>query len=303
VWIGRALNLKSYDLGYDNPARFVVSGRFLNTTYTERPIEDYADASLFLGTVGYSVRHYYKDKYLFGFGRTEDVPTGTLLSLTAGYELNELGNRRYYGLRASSGLYSVRRGYLYLSGEYGSFVRQRDRDWQQGLLSTQVLFFTRLYNTGNYQWRHFLWNRMDLGFDRRPGEQLLSIEGERGLRGFRTDGTLRGTSRFVVNYEATMYTPVSFLGFRLAGVAFADVAWLATTPGRESPFIDKPFTGIGLGLRFRNEYTALRTIQILFGFYPRGQLTNNGYRIFESSGAYYDFSDFNFTRPGVAPYQ
>ncbi|MBC6607045.1 hypothetical protein H8B13_09460 [Hymenobacter sp. BT188] len=303
IWLGRALRLKSYDLGYENPARFVVSARFLNTTYGERPIKDYADASLFLGTIGYSVRRYYKDKYLFGFGRTEDVPTGTLLSLTAGYELNELGNRRYYGVRAASGLYSVRRGYLYLSGEFGTFVRQRDRDWQQGLLSTQALYFTRLYTTGNYQWRHFLWNRMDLGFDRRPGEQLLSIEGERGLRGFRSDGTLRGTSRFVLNYEATMYTPVSFLGFRLAGVAFADAAWLATTPGRDSPFLDKPFTGFGLGLRFRNEYTALRTIQILFGFYPRGQLTNNGYRIFENSGAYYDFSDFNFTRPGVAPYQ
>lgn len=303
VWLGRSLRLKSYDLGYENPARFVVSGRFVNTTYTVRPIEDYADASLFLGTIGYSVRRYYKDKYLFGFGRTEDVPTGTLLSLTGGYELNELGNRRYYGVRASSGVYSQRRGYLYLSGEFSSFVRQQDRDWQQGLLSTQVLYFTRLYNTGNYQWRHFLWNRVDLGFDRRPGEQLLSIEGDRGLRGFRTDGTLRGTSRFVVNYETTMYTPVSFLGFRLAGVAFADVAWLGTTPRRASPFLDKPFTGFGLGLRFRNEYTALRTIQILFGYYPRGQLTNNGYRIFENSGAYYDFSDFNFSRPGVTPYQ
>ncbi len=60
---------------------------------------------------------------------------------------------------------------------------------------------------------------------------------------------------------------------------------------------------VGGGLRFRNEYTALRTIQILFGYYPRGQLTNNGYRIFENSGAYYDFSDFNFSRPGVTPYQ
>ncbi|UYZ61516.1 BamA/TamA family outer membrane protein [Hymenobacter weizhouensis] len=304
AWLGRALRLRSYDLGFENPGRIIVSGRMIRTSFARKPTEDYLNANLLLGTVGYSVRRYYKDKYLFGFGRTEDVPTGTLVSLTSGYELNEQADRHYYGLRLSYAGYHPRRGYLYLNGEYGSYLRRRGNDWQQGLLSGEALYFTRLYHTGNLQWRHFLWHRGSLGLNRRPGEQLLSIEGDRGLRGFRPEGQLRGTSRFVVNYEATMFTPLSFLGFRMAAIAFADVAWLnARSPSRVLPFYETPYTGFGVGLRFRNEYAALRTFQLTFGYYPRGLGSAGGFRIFENSRPYYDFSDFSFGQPGVVRYE
>jgi hypothetical protein len=304
VWLGRALPLRSYDLGYENPARLILAARILRTDYSVRPNAQYFNSSTTLGTVGYSLRRYYKDKYLFGFGRTEDIPTGTLLSATVGYEVNDQSHRHYYGVRASTASYGSRRGYLYLSGEFGSFVRQSNNRWQQGLASAEVLYFTRLYHAGNYQWRHFLWNRTAIGFNRRLGEQLLAIEGERGLRGFEPATNLRGTSRVVLNYETTVYTPLSFLGFRLAGLIFADAAWLnVSTPNRALPFHDKPYTGFGVGLRFRNEYLPLRTFQILFGFYPRGLGNPNGYRIYESSRSYYDFSDFSFGEPSIARYE
>ncbi|GAB3234711.1 hypothetical protein GCM10027346_23790 [Hymenobacter seoulensis] len=304
VWAGRALRMKSYDLGYENPGRFIVSGRVIRTSYEQKAYPEDLTANLLLGTFGYSVRRYYKDKYLFGFGRTEDIPTGTLVSLTSGYEFNEARNRRYYSFRLAYAGYHPQRGYLYLNGEVGTFVRNRGNDWQQGLIAGELLYFTRLYHTGNYQWRHFFWQRSSIGLNRRPGEQLLSIAGERGLRGFRPDGLLAGTSRVTFNYEATLFTPVSFLGFRMAGIAFADVAWLnARTPNRPLPFFEAPYTGFGLGLRFRNEYAALRTFQISFGFYPRGMSAPNGIRIFENSRPYYDFSDFSFAQPSVLVYQ
>ncbi|WP_169515098.1 hypothetical protein [Hymenobacter norwichensis] len=303
LWVGRSLPLRSYDLGYENPGRMIVSGRLLRTNYTTRPDPNYFNSSAFLGTIGYSVRRYYKDKYLFGFGRTEDIPTGTLLSATLGYELNDQGSRNYYGARISTASYNPRKGYLYLSGEFGSYVRPATNDWQQGLISTEVLYFTRLYHTGNYQWRHFLWSRNAIGLHRRPGELLLSIDGERGLRGFRGPYDLRGTSRLVLNYETTVYTPVSFLGFRLAGVLFADAAWLNTKTKRTLPIHEKPYLGFGAGLRLRNEYMPIRTFQILLGYYPRGLTDASGYRIYESSRPYYDFSDFSFGQPGIAQYE
>ncbi|MBC6697653.1 BamA/TamA family outer membrane protein [Hymenobacter puniceus] len=304
VWVGRSLPLPSYDLGYENPARLIVAARLQRSSFSARPTPDYLDASAVLGTVGYSVRRYYKDKYLFGFGRTEDIPAGTLLSATVGYEMNRQQNRHYYGLRASTASYSPRGGYLYMSGEFGSFVRRPSNDWQQGLVSTELLYFTRLYHRGNFQWRHFLWSRNAIGLNRRPGEQLLAINGDRGLRGFSPATDLRGTSRVVLNYETTVFTPVSFLGFRLAMLVFADAAWLNTrTPGRTLPFHDKPYTGFGAGLRFRNEYLPIRTFQLLLGFYPRGLATPNGFSIYESSRSYYDFSDFSFGQPGVVRYE
>ncbi|GGF14585.1 hypothetical protein [Hymenobacter cavernae] len=317
LWVGRAFHLRSYDLGYENPGRYILAGRLLHTNYTLVPdsakiqlntngyndVLGYNDALLGLATVGYSVRRYYKDKYLFGFGRTEDIPTGMLATFTTGYELNSRQDRRYYGVRMAYASYSLRRGYLYVNGEFGSYLRRPENDWQQGQLTGELLYFTRLFHTGNYQWRHFLWLRSSLGFHRRPGEQLLTFDSRRGVRGFRSDTELRGQSRFILNYETTMFTPVSILGFRLAGVAFIDAAWLATKPGREMPFYDRPYTGFGLGLRFRNEYTAIRNIQILLGFYPRGQTNGSGFRIFENTSNYYNFSDFNFAQPGIIRYE
>ena len=316
AWLGRAFRLRSYDLGYESPGRLIVSGRVLRSDYHARPAYDssrtaprFRTSTLLLGTVGYSVRRYYKDRYLFGFGRTEDVPTGTLLSLTTGFDASREIPRRYLSGRIAAAGYSPRSGYLYASAELGAFQRTAGAErggWEQGLLNVETLYFTRLLHRGNYQFRHSLVSHMLLGINRLETERLFSgVSGEQGLRGFRPGQTLLPTSRFVLNYETTMFTPLSFLGFRLAGVAFADAAWITTRTGGGSPFgrSSVPYTGFGLGLRFRNEFTALRTFQILVGFYPRGQLAPNGLRLFESSREAYQFSDFSFGQPGVATYQ
>jgi hypothetical protein len=100
-----------------------------------------------------------------------------------------------------------------------------------------------------------------------------------------------------------VYTPLSLLGFRMAVLAFADVAFINQTIGGGSPFGSQtPYTGFGIGFRFRNELTVLRTFQLLLGFYPRGQLSNNGYRLFETSRDSYQFSDFSFGQPSVVRY-
>ncbi|GAA4372410.1 hypothetical protein [Hymenobacter koreensis] len=300
AWLGRAFRLRSYDLGFDNPARIILATRLIRTDFTERPSPNYRNGTLGLLSVGYSVRHYYKDRYLFGFGRTEDVPTGTLLTVTGGYDLNRTLARPYFGTRVAAAGFSPLRGYLYVSGEIGRFLE--NGHWTEGIFNGEALAFTRLYHMANWQLRHFFWTRALIGIERQPGDLPLIIEGSRGVRGFQPDGLLRGSSRFVVNYETNLFTPVSFLGFRLAGVAFADVAWLSTN-GRESPFQQKPYSGFGMGLRFRNEYLAVSTIQIMLGFYPRGIADGNGLRIFESSRSYYQFNDFSFGQPGITRYE
>ncbi|RZK16513.1 MAG: hypothetical protein EOO56_19770, partial [Hymenobacter sp.] len=140
LWVGRALRLRSYDLGYENPGRIIVAASMLHENHTTNPSNtpDDRTRTLYLGTVGFSVRRYYKDKYLFGFGRTEDVPAGTLLSFTAGVETNPVGARRYFDARVATAGYSVRQGYLYGSVDFGSFQRIADGGWEQGLLSGQL---------------------------------------------------------------------------------------------------------------------------------------------------------------------
>ncbi len=304
LWVGRALRLRSYDLGYENPGRLIVATRFTRTDYTASPSPDYRNTSLILGTLGYSVRRYYKDHYLFGFGRTEDVPTGTLLSFTAGLDANHVVPRRYFDVRLAAAVFSPRHGYLFGNVEFGSFQRLADHNvWEQGLLNVQTSYFTHLYHLGNYQYRHFLGITTTTGFNRRPGELLQGISDERGIRGFSPSVPVRATSRFAFNYESTVFTPLSLLGFRLAGIVFADAAWVGERPGGGTPFGGVPYTGFGLGLRLRNEFTALRTFQILLGYYPRGLVSANGLYLFETARETLTFTDFGIGAPGVTVYQ
>ena len=313
VWVGRALRLRSYDMGFENPGRIIVAARVYNTNYSAIPnpdastgltAPDYRNGTLLLGTVGYSVRRYYKDRYLFGFGRTEDIPTGTLLSFTAGYDVNSVVPRRYLDLRVAAATFSTNSGYLYGAIDLGAYqILNSTRNWEQGLLSTELTSFTKLYHIGNWQYRHFLTSKGTIGFDRRPGELLQGITNERGLRGFSPTQPILATSRFVVSYETTLFTPLSLLGFRLAGLAFADAAWTSDQPRGGSPFRGAPYSGFGLGLRFRNEFTALRTFQLLIGYYPRGISAPNGVRMFETARETVTFTDFGLGQPGTGLYQ
>jgi hypothetical protein len=299
IWLGRSFRFKSYNLGYEPRGRMILGLRYTRTDFTDKPSESFQDNTLILGSLGYSIRKYYKDRYLFGFGRTEDIPAGSLLSVTGGYENGDLRNRQYLGASLSLAKYRPSFGYLYGKLSYGSFVRQDQ--WEQGVVQLESLYFTRLREWGNWKLRHFVWGRGTWGINRHP-EELLSINNENGLRGFRSD-LLRGSRRVAVNYEANLYTPFSFFGFKLATVLFIDAAWLSNG-NKSSPFKTAPYRGYGIGLRFRNEYLSFSTIQFSLSYYP--QLPPNesvdSFRILSNSRPYYDFRDFRFERPGVAEF-
>ncbi|WP_162053778.1 BamA/TamA family outer membrane protein [Pontibacter pamirensis] len=299
AWLGRSFRFKSYNLGYEPRSRLILGLRFTRTDFTIKPSESFQDNTLVMGSLGYSIRKYYKDRYLFGFGRTEDIPTGTLLSLTTGYEKGDLRDRKYFGASVSMAKYQTDFGYLYGKASYGSFVR--DSQWEQGVLQLETLYFTKLSEWGNWKLRQFFWGRGTWGINRNP-EELLSINDESGLRGFRST-LLRGSRRVALNYEANLYTPFSLFGFKLATVVFADFAWLSSRH-ESSPFKGVPYRGYGVGLRFRNEYLSFSTIQFSVSYYPQLPVNEEikAFRIFNTSRPYYDFQDFQFTRPGVADF-
>ncbi|WP_299756641.1 hypothetical protein [uncultured Pontibacter sp.] len=299
AWLGRTLKFKSYNLGYEPRGRIILGARVINTNYSITPTENFQDNTLMMGSVGYSIRKYYKDRYIFGFGRTEDIPVGTLFSVTGGYQDGDIWDRRYFGTSLSFAKYGTNFGYLYSRVGYGTFIR--DDRWEQGVLDVETLFITRLAEWGNWKLRHYLLGRGTLGINRNP-EELLSIDNESGVRGFRSD-LVRGTRRASFNYEANLFTPLSLLGFRLATFVYADLAWLSVG-NQSSPFQEKPYRSYGIGFRFRNEFTSFSTIQITLGYYPQLPPSSNmrDFRLYESSAPFYDFRNFEFGRPGVAEF-
>ena len=294
-WLGRAYSLRTYDLERTNQPRLVTAGRVISTAYARgTEVPELRNTTLLLGSVGLSFRRYYKDRYLFQFGRTEDIPAGNLLSFTGGYEYSALQSRPYAGAKAALGHYRARFGYLYAATEISAY--RRAARWEQGLLSAEIQYFTPRALLGTWQWRQFFWARATLGY-RRGADELLNINQQDGLRGFRS-GSLRGQRRVVLNYESTLFTPLSFLGLRVAGVFFTDLAWLSPTDN-SSPFRAAPYPGVGIGLRLRNDYIAFRTIQLLLGFYPNRPASEDiaPIRLYEAARPFVPFRDFGFSQP------
>ena len=95
---------------------------------------------------------------------------------------------------------------------------------------------------------------------------LLDINNTFGLEGFVADSLL-GTKRLHGRYEMVVFTNWKILGFKIAPIVFADLAFLA--PKDKFLFYDKPYLGLGTGVRTRNENLVFGTIALKFFYYPR----------------------------------
>ncbi|RYD73713.1 MAG: hypothetical protein EOP53_19605 [Sphingobacteriales bacterium] len=254
--------------------------------------ELFHNETVYLGSVGYSFREYYKDRFIFGFGRTEDIPLGKQAVYTAGIS-NVDGIKRFYsGIKLSYAKTHSSLGYLYSSIETGGYLH--NKDVEQGVVGLQILYFTNLIPVGRWQIRQFWLNRFTLGYNRKPGEQLNINEGQ-GLRVFASD-RIGGTQKLVSNYELNFFTPYTPLGFRIVPVVFVDFALIGT---KDNPFYNSRFyQGYGLGVRLKNEHLVFRTFQLSLHYYPGAKdFGTKEFKYFHTEHSYYSFPGFEIGAP------
>jgi hypothetical protein len=298
LWAGYAANFGKQK----NERTYYGAARILNTIYTKHPQSDsfklaYQNYTILLGSVGYSFRRFIKDNFIFGLGRTEDIPIGKSLSLTAGYEYGQIVNRPYFGIRGAVSHYIQTLGYLSGSLELGGF--RLLNHWQDEVITGEILFYSKLISLGSWRWRHFFWDRITYGYNTAPGK-ILNINKREGIRGFSGDYIV-GNKKFVINYESAFFTPYNILGFRTAFVLFGDFAFIGMN--QESLFKSKFYQAFGLGFRFRNEHLIFRTIQFTFAYYPGvKKIDERQFKFFEDSRNFYQFTNFQFSRPRVVEF-
>jgi hypothetical protein len=242
--------------------------RFINDNIFRRPDIDsqsyYAlqKKSIFLGSVAYSRQKYFKTNLLYSYGRTEDIPYGSMFRLTAGIERNEFKHRYYISPEFSFGTSAANLGYIGFYGGYGTFINISKAE--QGVLSLKTLFYSNLVNIGRQRVRNFVNIDYTRGFNRYSDEEL-NIPGENGFAGFRND-SIMGGQRIRLSLESVIFTPGNFYGFRFAFFGFANLAFLAGTNQIISS--GSTVTGFGLGIRIRNDNLVFKTFQIRIGYYP-----------------------------------
>jgi hypothetical protein len=184
------------------------------------------------------------------------------MSILAGWQnLLDL-QRAYIGLDAEKSFVHSGGNFYTLSFRAGGFPHQGK--WEDATL----LLSGKLFSKPKFYKKFLIRQSADLDFTyvfNQRTNTLLDIDYTFGVEGFATDSLL-GTKRLHARYELVLYSPWKILGFRLAPLVFTDVAIIA--PHNKPLFYDKPFVGLGAGVRTRNENLVFGTIELKCFYYP-----------------------------------
>lgn len=265
-WIGYNIGANS---NHDRSRHFVAvrafDQRFSRVPWQPREQERllYSDQRFVLASATFFKRNFYTARYIYGFGRTEDVPYGHNVSLTGGWTRQRGIDRPYLGIEAEKSLVS-RLGEFYTFGvRAGGFMENAGLEDATLLLSGEIT--SRLIPQGLFLFRQAIKLDYTRVFRQRTSIPL-DINNEFGLQYFRAD-SLFGTKRFNIHSETIAFSPWQFLGFRFAPFTFGEMAMISGD--EESIFSDKPFFGFGGGIRTRNENLIFGTVELRFVYYPR----------------------------------
>lgn len=304
AWVGRSFKLFFGSADLRARARLVLAVRYTAYDYLKRPRlqadtnQIYQDTRATLVSLGFSNRRYQRDLLIYGFGRTEDVPTGSLAAGEIGFDNAELGQRVYLGFNYSKARY-YKFGYMYGLVNVGGFAKKRGLE--QGVLNLETNYFTNLKTLGrDWNARYFLTLKYTLGIGRFPNEYFNITERGAGFEGV-SSSSLRGTKKLVFNFESVFFSPINFLGFRVAPFAFTNLGLVAFD---EQPLFKSPvYQGFGVGFRFRNENLTFDTFQIRLGFYPNVPNNPNALRFAFDGIAPLRFRDFNTQAPEIVQFR
>lgn len=253
-------------------SRHFVALRTFHQHFTERPLQLpernnalYNDRSFVLGGITFFKQNYYTTHYVYGFGRTEDIPYGHHISIYTGWTRQLRLKRAYMGVDIDRSVVNHHGDFYTLVFRAGGFINDDEPE------DVATLLF------GTFTSRLLVWDPLlirqsvSAGVARIFNHRIsvpLDINNEFGLRAFAADSLL-GTMRFHINSETVVFTPLKLLGFRFAPFAFAEMAALSPLRQSQRPLPGKAFFGFGGGIRTRNENLVFGTVEFRVIYYPR----------------------------------
>lgn len=230
--------------------------------FAENPNPVYSNRTFVLGGLTFFRQNFYTARYIYGFGRTEDIPYGHTMSVYFGWA-------RQLGLERPYAGFDIGKSIVSPSGQFYNLLLRAGAFSRSGLEDAAILFSgtmtSRLIPYKRLLVRQILGADITYVYNQRTSVPL-DINNEFGLRGFSADSVL-GTKRFHISSETVAFTPLELLGFRFAPFFYSEMAWLA--PFDYTIFEKEPFFGLGGGVRTRNENLVFGTVELRFMYFPR----------------------------------
>jgi len=302
AWFGRSYKLKSKKKLAKTQLFSTLGYSSLN--FFKRPEVDpdlnkfFHNKSLYLASISLNQTRYFKSNLIYNFGRTEDIPYGYLMQLTAGLENGEFSKRKYlaFEYQRASHFYKTK-AYYFTKFSLGGYFSKNH--FEQGNLIVQNKLVSRLKKSGRYRFRNFIELNYNLGIRRFP-EEFLTLNGPTGIRGFSSLEAV-GTQRLTLKVEQITFTPFMTAGFRFAFFNFVDIGTIGSN--QHHPLKNRAYGGVGLGIRLHNENLVFKTIELRFAFYPKApsDFSNMQYGI--SGEDRPKFSNFKVDNPKVIDFE
>lgn len=263
-WVG-------YNMGIFNTInsreRHFLALRYFNQDFERKPeqVQEqtnplYNNQQFLLGSVTFYEQNFYKTRYVYGFGRTEDIPYGKTLSFTGGWS-SEFGiDRSYIGFNTSRDFVTSKGNFYKMSAGGGSFFR--DDKTEDSFIFANGHYYSRLCVSEALKVRQLVEGGYAQAFNNsiRP---LLTLNNQ--LFGFRPD-SLYTHKRAFLRTETTLFTNWKVAGFNFAGFVSLESAFLQITPGED--ITEKFIWGTTAGFRIRNENITFGTIEFRGYYFP-----------------------------------
>lgn len=271
-------NLADFWIGYNfgihkpiqNRNRTFLAVRAFDGYFIDKPDQEefyqenmYNNVNGVLGSLTFYKRDFYKTQYIYGFGRTEDLPYGYTITPTIG-RVRRLGSITPY--TALELIYSgvFEKGSFYeLEFSSGTFFKNSKPE--DGVIHSSMSYFTRAYSLGRYKLRNaaritytklfntYANNWLEIYSELIPGLRVREIDAD---------------ERYSIRVESALYTPWSLIGFRIAPFISINAATLNCIDCIESSY---QFYGLSTGLRIRNENLIFGTIELRGTYIPEDE--------------------------------
>ena len=267
LWIARNFNPGTGKKINKKNINIVVALRYAEKKFQSKPsyLVDFTrtnfNSILYLSSIGFSLRKYYKDQFIYRFGANEDVPEGLVVQYLYGLLYKEQNSLKYYtGFEVSRGKHFKKMGYMSGNMVYGTFYNKSIKD---ATLNAGLYYFSNLFEINKWYFRQFANYKFVYGFNKGPFEKITLRPDE--MYGF-NNGTLLGKTKMIINLETIAYAPYNIIGFKFASLLLFGFGILETD--KIELFKSPLYQAYSTGLLIRNENLLNASFEITYGIYP-----------------------------------
>lgn len=272
-WIGYQIFNKKIKKT-NNSTRTIVQYRHLEHSYLSRPFnfkeqldKNYQNINADFFSLTLFKQEIIRTKYLYGFGRNEDLPIGHSITFTAGKYIRETSSLPYVGVRMEK--YALTK-----SGEYTHYNLHVGTSYDEKMIQdfrwlSSIEQISKLkYLDNGLSYRQIINLSFTETLKNKFNEALLinSIYGIPQLNKER----IRGGTRISANWETVVYNSGSVFNFKSSPFIFGNLTYIRSV--EQTIKEGDIYSSMGAGIRVRNENLIFGTIEVKGYYFPRTSL-------------------------------